>query len=110
MQSRHTPAPWQIGKRYGNNRTEIVDESYFKALATVWTHFQAVQLGRRPCGVSDYKPSPEGVANARLIAAAPELLDVLTTILDVWEDQKIIGPMTYHDARALVERVFDEDH
>ncbi len=33
-----------------------------------------------------------------------ELIYTLKTILDVWDEHKIIGPMVYHDARAIIEK------
>lgn len=46
----------------------------------------------------------EAFDNARLIASAPELLETLRTILEVWDSHKIIGPTVYHDARAIVAK------
>lgn len=44
-----------------------------------------------------------------MIAAAPELLAVLNTILDVWDEHKIIGPTVYHDARAIIAKAEGRD-
>lgn len=44
-------------------------------------------------------------ANARLIAAAPDAIHLLRTILEVWDEHKIIGPTVYADARALLEQL-----
>lgn len=58
---KHTPAPWKyIGHRI-NSQAEV----------NVFTI----------CEI--YHRNPEAIANARLIAAAPELLDALTGIVNV---------------------------
>ncbi len=71
----HTKGPWIVGLRYGNNRTEINSETETdKAIATVWTH--DLKRISKPAGApDDYGECPNGMANARLIAAAPELLE-----------------------------------
>lgn len=72
--AKHTPGPWQIGSRYGNTKVEIADASYDRAICTVWTHQDegsTVEFEKR------FQPLPCGAANARLIAAAPDLLAAL---------------------------------
>lgn len=69
----HTAGPWQVGKRYGNLATEILNDSGSRAIASVWTHERS-DIAKLPQSRDDYQEVPELVANARLIAAAPDLL------------------------------------
>lgn len=63
----HTPGPWQIGGEL------ISKEGSNLEIASVWSK----SANRR------FSPSQsEADANARLIAAAPELLEALQTLLD----------------------------
>ena len=64
--SQSTPGPWAISGDYGLLSSEIVARDGRRAIASVWT---------KRAGVRDeYDSWPEGEANARLIAAAPDLL------------------------------------
>lgn len=70
--AKHTPGPWQVGSRHGNVMTEVADINYDRAVAAVWTHeFPADSKGTRRHETVEW---PEGLANAKLIAAAPVLL------------------------------------
>ncbi len=62
MGSKHTPGPWKT------DGDEIILSSDGRNLADVWTEFAAI-------------PRDEAVANARLIAAAPELLEALPALI-----------------------------
>ena len=75
--AQHTAGPWQVGST-NNILTDIADENYTRALATVWTH-------KRNMGDPQARPEAyaEGVANARLIAAAPALLAALEAALEI---------------------------
>ena len=64
----HTPGPWAISGDYGLFQSEIVaPNAYRHAVASVWT--------KRSIEKGTILVWPEGEANARLIAAAPELYD-----------------------------------
>ena len=79
--SKHTPAPWVVGSNCGIVKTEILANNYSRGIATVWTK-EAVK-GKR----DTYERWPEGEANAKLIAAAPELLASCKELLDVISDK-----------------------
>jgi hypothetical protein len=64
---KHTSGPWHIGKRYPSGA--IYDEK-----------------GGEVCGFSNLLHPAEIAANARLIAAAPELLDMLFLALPYVEE------------------------
>lgn len=66
---RHTPGPWKFDKEYGNAMDELYGPDG-RAIAAIWTRGCDSPTRVREC----YKPFAEGVANARLIAAAPDLL------------------------------------
>ncbi|MCB2020944.1 MAG: hypothetical protein KDG44_09070, partial [Burkholderiaceae bacterium] len=74
--SAHTPGPWRITDRYGVLTDQVGIDG--RTVCTVWVR----QQGHRPSGV-DTEPWPEGEANARLIAAAPELLDALRELAEL---------------------------
>ena len=74
--STHSPAPWAIAGRYGKYSDEIVDANG-QAVAWAFTRKGDPQI------VTGILPHPQGEANARLIAAAPELLDALHHILNI---------------------------
>lgn len=75
MESRHTPGPWAVGNtdpllfgKSQGNRTEPLGFVYGPALP------EKSELGRR------------ALANALLIAAAPELLEALQGVLHEYRD------------------------
>ena len=63
--SKHTPGPWLIGKRSSGGYS-LINADGWESLARVVTVME-----------DDNRPCAEGVANARLIAAAPDLLEAL---------------------------------
>lgn len=75
-ETKHTPGPWVIGAGYGRYKTEITGPG--RAVGGVWTRRDAGALSdeRR------IEDDPEGIANARLIAAAPELLEAAKSARD----------------------------
>lgn len=85
--SKHTPGPWHAGR--GQQSTIVYDaEGWGVASATVFH-------GRT---------EPEtSIANASLIAAAPDLLAALELVLD--DPQSLDGrPRTYEAARAAIAK------
>jgi hypothetical protein len=84
MNTKHTPAPWQI--LWGN-----------------YTHFATINkdTSQRICAIEVNIPAEiaEQTANARLIAAAPEMLEALQNVV------KIVSP-TIH--RMSIKKAFDE--
>lgn len=70
--TQHTPGPWSIGDLAENEGFVSIDASSHGALAEV-----VVKMDDDPL------PSPELIANARLIAASPELLEALTKATDL---------------------------
>lgn len=71
--SKHTPGPWMVGK-HTNDYYQCEVHSYNFEIATCWNHGGTIQ--------------EEMKANARLIAAAPELLYQLKRIVDYYSQDK----------------------
>lgn len=74
MTSKHTPGPWSKGKCYGHTRVEIVGDAGNRMVASVVDTKSAYN---RATDKNELVQCEEGEANARLIAAAPELLEAL---------------------------------
>ena len=71
MMVEYTKGPWELDESLrGNSYTAISGEDWIE-LATVVTRMK-----------SSDEYSPEGLANARLIAAAPELLEALEELIE----------------------------
>lgn len=75
MKTDHTPGPWTIG----DQKTTFYDKAIAEINAPEWTALAGVFI--RNGGKSD----PEGIANAQLIAAAPELLQNLQAMVTCFE-------------------------
>ncbi|WWW34555.1 hypothetical protein V8017_16230 [Stenotrophomonas rhizophila] len=70
MTSKHTPGPWAFGNTHHDDRKLILSNSgKGKYICTVQIHQTPRAFGTHE--------EPEREANARLIAAAPELLETL---------------------------------
>jgi hypothetical protein len=80
MEIKHTPAPWSLATgEFGHHN--IFNAIHKNGVADV--------MGRPRCGRPEDIPSAteEGLANARLIAAAPELLQALVvakSLIEAW--------------------------
>ncbi len=81
MSTKHTPGPWHPG-HLGSDSTcqckSVVDEGYAGGICTVHVD-NGLLVGE---GGNDAPPRDEAIANMRLIAAAPEMLEVLKGILE----------------------------
>lgn len=76
-QAKHTPAPWQLG-RIGDDQS--ISTATHQSIATVLHPEKGIKKAARVT-------QEEAKANAHLIAAAPELLDVCRlVVLSVDED------------------------
>lgn len=70
MGTKHTPGPWQVGAG-GNAHANRVWTADMRPI---------VNLCSMSTGIAMY--DPEAQANARLIAAAPELLEVVRELIE----------------------------
>ncbi len=88
--SKHTPGPWKAH----------LDEAYFvtgpdRGRVAIMTHLKGAH------GLGGRRSGDESAANARLIAAAPELLEALTDLLG-W--QTLAPDDVVAAARAAIAR------
>ena len=77
MSTQHTPGPWKLGALditpFGTGFSMGIDAESHGELALVVWQMEEDKV--------DGKPSPQCEANAKLIAAAPDLLDALDLLL-----------------------------
>lgn len=95
METKHTPGPWQAVEHYSDAVT-VTDAAGFKHVAV---ENVAVLLDfKNKLGIPHWADSPkasrelsieEQAANARLIAAAPELLDELLLLCNMLDGEQI---------------------
>jgi len=78
----HTPGPW-----------EALTDSYGQHSIFAWSIKDFV------CGVTR-----QCEADARLISAAPDLLESLKEMLEVWEEDPAYGAMHAEKARAAIAK------
>jgi hypothetical protein len=94
--SAHCPGPWTIGKRSRGGYTSINADGW-QSLAKVVTVMEG-----------DNRPFSEGVANAHLIAAAPDLLASLQVMLRDYAAVHDIGDVemqpAIYQARAAIAK------
>jgi hypothetical protein len=94
--SKHTPGPWKWAKSRGMNAYEIhgADGSY---IGDVWGVDEPV-----PNGIKREHQKP----NARLIAAAPEMLEALRDVLEmIATDDLVPESVSYmQQARAAIAK------
>jgi hypothetical protein len=87
--SKHTPAPWNMSRR--GNYSHQINGDKWDALATVSTRM-----------FGDDVDDVEGMANARLIASAPELLEALKELYAVVKEYEDLvcgeAPSTHRNA------------
>ena len=76
MEAKHTPGTWILGCEIGVDSTRIETESG-KVIGAIRSREITSFEQSRPV----YSWDDEGFANARLISAAPELLEVVQSIL-----------------------------
>jgi hypothetical protein len=75
--SAHNPGPWNIGGEYSNAQDEI-EAADGRTVAIDWTRRAYPGATAR----YQFKDDAELKSNARMVAAAPELLDALKECLD----------------------------
>ena len=96
MKMKHTPGPWIYGPETGPDCTRI-DAENGRVIAAVRSREITSWEQSRPI----YSWSEEGAANASLIAAAPELLEALETLLGFVENKRF--PDTIYVRNAINE-------
>lgn len=92
MKAKHTPGPWAITRRWADGKRIIVEgnqEDWFRLEAHV---------------VCDDCDTDTAEANARLIAAAPDLLEACKAML---RTHGVHGPCTHHNCDSC-EMAYDK--
>ena len=94
MSQQHTPGPW------------TVDGQHYDYYAS----FSVKAGGRGVCAISSNikRPGAESAANARLIAAAPDLLAALQAMVDAYQQHFDVMPVAWQTydyiARAAIAK------
>lgn len=89
----HTPGPWRIATGDEENGYGVLGDEK-PAKSTNWPG----------ATVSDHVCIADGKANARLIAAAPDLLAALIQLLDTVSDDGTLVSDALDDARAAIAK------
>lgn len=100
METKHTPGPWKAGTTAHSGATLITQIS-----AGTSTAGEFCSVLPNDCGPKDAAHERRHVANARLIAAAPEMADLLQRVAGLFRDTD--APLGV-DARALLARIRGE--
>ncbi|HNX82645.1 MAG TPA: hypothetical protein PKL77_10935 [Candidatus Omnitrophota bacterium] len=100
---KHTKGPWMLQKRAFVGRVHPVDNPT-QSIATVWRH-------KRANKIKYYHDDEQSSANGLLIAAAPEMLDILISFCDsncgvmgYCEESKCHDTCALREAKDIVER------
>lgn len=81
----HTPGPWTLRKPTGSQRP---DQKYDYGISALIPHLKEEKIIAETFGqVVSYKRDVESLANAHLIAAAPDLLEALEETILILEDE-----------------------
>ena len=95
---KHTPGPWTVVKPQYENKKGV--------FASIYTN-PATEKGFRTCEFdirADGYQNSHAEANARLIAAAPDLLNMLQRMIDESEDCGRPFLLTLEHARAAIAK------
>lgn len=92
--TKHTPGPW----KYSN---ESVDPNWFIVTAAGGNIVANVNCETGPDIPPLVSIKMPALANAHLIAAAPDLLEALTNLLDMITDNRLHGPEVLAAAEAI---------
>ena len=101
MSDRHTNGPWVVGEKKnvsGILNIEILGEHGYSLVANCYG---------TTTGLADWYAGARHVdANARLIAAAPDMLEALRGVVDAYENGGMIEPI--FAARAAIAKATGE--
>lgn len=92
--TKHTPGPWELKMPKGNRPSARISGDGWEDFAKVFTRTTFE-------GESKLHDCEEGEANARLIAASPELLEALKEIVHITGDRKTVE---FDRARAAIAK------
>ena len=86
--TQHTPGPWQVNKKLKFSVEAVADG-------------QGINLIAECCDPDGIRSVGEDSANARLIAAAPDLLSALELLLAAYEGKRLL-PSHFEQTRAAI--------
>lgn len=97
MESNHTPGPWRVEDFGYSDRIEIRSEDFgsFRKIAKI----HVPRIGDRICEIDMMTAK----ANSDLIAAAPEMLEVLRKFMD-FKDSDYVPNGIFERAKVVIER------
>lgn len=98
--SKHTPGPWIFENRDGDH--PLNDQNGW-GCDGLWAVNGGFILGAGPGWDGAYQAPTE--ANARLIAAAPEMLELIQNVARTWEDDCQFIPCDTEAASALSNKL-----
>ncbi len=102
--SKHTPGPWSVGEV--SHKKQRVDIDSLHGDQTVGHQTWRGLARAYGCEDMPAEGTAAMLANARLIAAAPELLEALKVLVE----NGGIGPeQMFHDARAAIAKATGEN-
>lgn len=90
----HTPGPWKLGSLAGKRTGAVHVSARGKIISKVYCALHGVENHQRPL---------EGAENARLIAAAPDLLEALEVALLCIDDEVNVYAPEMCDAARVRE-------
>lgn len=97
---RHTPAPWKLGEFDDCGGYDCIYAGITAGPVTL----DGGDYGQHACQVMDLKARACMEADARLIAAAPELLDALEVMIDTFKSEVgVIAEIALKQAREAVK-------
>ena len=97
MENKHTPGPWKIQK------FEKPETVRFKVLAKKGRRWASVLTGNKKSTGDLLMSEPQAEANARLIAASPDLLEALQAVLNNCLDSQGLAD-AHKQARAAIAK------
>ena len=98
-EAKHTTGPWTVGSSTGHNASHVYcGDDAICTVYGIFAHQSVAQVANDPHCI-------EGMANARLIAAAPDMLAELRDILD-WAlvEKAALPPQEIEHIRAVVAK------
>ena len=98
MSAQHTPGPWKVLEHSWSD-TSIVAEGFDHGICLLDINYATEE--------SQEADEAQMAANARLIAAAPDLLAVLQTIVRVADGRQISGNLILDENSPLMDAARD---
>lgn len=100
MSDKHTPGPWKFGQQYG--------QWFVRQDPKDWDGGGYQHVCNLPAERKGNHYGDMFAANARLIAAAPELLDALRDLLDVMTGKKQGDAIAVQNAQLAINKATGE--